>query len=391
MKWSSVHVLLIVLIVTLFDYRFKAESEINHLNHYVTPSGIIGPGCVNNQVPCQTIEQYATQPEIYFANNTCFYFQPGNHQLNSSLKLTHLQNISFKGLPSNNVVNLFLNSFVNITWRNCCLVQLTSINFILPAIYTFGIVFKQTQLIQLFNISVTANGHNTGCGAILSQQSQMSIRDCRFIGIKGLFGAAMMISESFAVTTGNNMFADCVASVGGSVYLSNSTLTLNGTNVFVNNTATTSVIYGFLKTHNGLCSHTANYPTETQLYMTNADGGAIRCGNCTLKISQYSTFKRNTAEDGGAVAGLHGRISIHDSILFDGNSADVGGAMYLEDINLRLRDSVPPTHVNPCVRNCTRPLIIFAPRVSCDLSRARSCSRCAMCSADHEDRRPTAG
>ena len=60
MKWSSV--LLVVLIVALYDAGFKAE--INCLNHYVTPSEIIGPGCVNNQVPCQTIEQYATRPEM---------------------------------------------------------------------------------------------------------------------------------------------------------------------------------------------------------------------------------------------------------------------------------------------------------------------------------------
>ena len=334
MKWSSVHVLLIVLTMTS---RFKADSEIKHLNRYVTPSGIIG--CINNQVPCQTIEQYATQPEIYFANNTCFYFQPGNHQLNSSLKLTHLQNISFKGLPSNSVVNLFLNSFVSITWGNCCLVQLTSINFILPDIYTFSIVFKQTQLIQLYNISVTANANNTGCSAILSQRSQMSIKDCRFIGIHGSFGAAIMMSESSATINGNNIFAYCAASAGGSVYLSNSMLTLNGTNDFMNNTAAISILYGhgFVKTPNGLCSHTAtaNYPTEARLYMISAYGGAILCGNCTLKISEYSTFKRNTAEAaGGAVAGLHGTISFHDSSLFDGNFADVGGAIYLDDTNL---------------------------------------------------------
>lgn len=192
--------LLAVLIVALYDSRFNSYC----LNHYVAPSGIIGPGCVNDQVPCQTIEQYATQPEMYFANNTCFYFQPGNHQLNSSLRLTHLQNISFEGLPSNNVVNLFLNSFVSITWGNCCLVQITSINFILPDIYTFSIVFKQTQLIELYNISVTANGHSTGCSAILSQRSGIGIRDCKFIGIQGSFGAAVMMSESSAITTGNN-------------------------------------------------------------------------------------------------------------------------------------------------------------------------------------------
>ena len=58
MKWSSV--ILTVVIVTLYDSGFKADSETNCLNHiiyYVTPRLV---GCVNDQVPCQTMEQYAT-------------------------------------------------------------------------------------------------------------------------------------------------------------------------------------------------------------------------------------------------------------------------------------------------------------------------------------------
>ena len=294
------------------------------------------------------MEQYATQPEIYFANNTCFYFQPGNHQLNSSLKLTNLRNVVFKGLPdSSNMVNIFLGTLVNITWETCWFIQFTSINFILPDNYSFSIVFKQTQPIQLYNISVTANRYITGCSAILSQQSQMSIRDCRFIGIKGLFGAAMVMSESSAVTTGNNTFANCAASAGGSVYLFNSKLTLNGINIFLNNRVTVRVkvrrFLGWVETrHYASCNHgTRNYnPIEIRYYRENAHGGAILCSNCTLLINEYSRFKSNNADAGGAVAGQTGMISIHDSTLFDGNSADTGGAMYFEDINLAFSGNV---------------------------------------------------
>ena len=349
MKWSSVHVLLIVLILTLFDYRFKADSEIKQLNRYVTPSGIIG--CVNDQVPCQTIEQYATQPEMYFADNTCFHFQPGNHQLNSSLKLTNLRNVVFKGLPdsSNMVINIFLGPFINITWEDCWCVQVISINFILPENYSFSIVFKQTQLIELHNISITANGHNTGCSAILSQRSGISIRDCKFIGIQGSFGAAIMMSESSATTNGNNTFANCTAYTGGSVYLSNSILTLNGTNVFMNSTASVPFLYNLYGLHfdnniiDAMCNHgTENYPKiYFRIYAASAYGGAILCRNCTLKINDYSTFKNNTAEYGGAIAGVHGWISINDSTLFDGNSAHYeGGAMNLDDINLTISGNV---------------------------------------------------
>jgi predicted outer membrane repeat protein len=335
--------------VAFYDSRLKAESLSNCLNRYVTPSRTIR--CFDDQVPCQTIEQYASQPEMYFANNTCFYFQPGNHQLNSSLNLTNLRNISFKGLPDN-IINVFLGSFVSITWGNCRLVQLTSINFILPNNYAFGFVFKQTQLIRLHNISVTANGYKTGCSAILSQRSEISIRDCRFIGILGSFGAAIMMSESSAITTGNNTFADCAAFAGGSVYLSNSILTLNGTNTFVNNTA--SVPWPFIdilsryhnyniinsKCNNGTGNNPGSHYPTMNLYTASAYGGAILCDNCTLTISEYSMFKRNNAKAGGAVIALNGRISVHDSTLFDGNSASVGGAMNLEDTNLAISGNV---------------------------------------------------
>ena len=66
--------------------------------------------------------------------------------------MSNLRNVVFKGLPdsSNNMVNILLGPFVNITWEDCWFVQVTSINFILPENYSFSIVFKQTQLIDLY-------------------------------------------------------------------------------------------------------------------------------------------------------------------------------------------------------------------------------------------------
>ena len=109
MKWSSESVLLMILIAALSDFRSKAE--INRLNRYVTPNRTVR--CFNDQVPCQTLEQYATQPEMYFTNNTYLYFQPGNHQLKSSLAIkTEKSTKCNGGLPDNNMIinNIFLGS-----------------------------------------------------------------------------------------------------------------------------------------------------------------------------------------------------------------------------------------------------------------------------------------
>ena len=129
------------------------------------------------------------------------------------------------------------------------------------------------------------------------------------------------------------------------MYSSNSTLILNGTNVFMNSTASVPSLYNLFSEYynniiDAICNHgTGNYP-KMRFNTASAYGGAILCSNCTLQINEYSTFKSNATEYGGAIVGLYCWISIHDSTLFDGNSAYAGGAMYLKDTNLIISGNV---------------------------------------------------
>ena len=331
MKWSTVLSVIFILVISCSS----STAEIKVLNRYVIPSRTTR--CFNDQVPCQTIEEYVSQPDMYFSNNTNFYFQPaaGNHRLNSSLILTSLRDVNFQGLPDNNVVNVLLGSFVSITWENCRFIQLTSISFMLPDIYIFSIVFKHTEPVYLYNISVIGNEYYdiTGCSAILSQQSGIGIRDCKFIRIWGSFGAAIMMSESSVITTGINTFVHNVASAGGSIYLFNTTLTINGTNLFMNNHV------NFYMDAIVFCTQ-YSITKDPDIRWYTGRGGAILCSNCTLIINEYSTFIRNSAEEGGVMAGLTGRISIYDSTSFYSNFANMGGAMYLVDIELDISGNV---------------------------------------------------
>lgn len=70
----------------------------------------------------------------------------------------------------------------------------------------------------------------------MSHQSSVDIRDSKFVAIQGTFGAALMISASNITITRNNIFIGNAASAGGSVYMFDSLLMLNGPNYFVNNT-----------------------------------------------------------------------------------------------------------------------------------------------------------
>ena len=94
-------------------------------------------------------------------------------------------------------------------------------------------------MVYLYNIiSVMGNGRrHIGCSAIMSQHSEICIKNSKFVGLHGTFGAAVMVSASNNITfAGNNKFYSNIASRGGSIYLLDSMLMLNGTNLFMNNT-----------------------------------------------------------------------------------------------------------------------------------------------------------
>ena len=77
---------------------FLLIFETAALKYYVTPNKTTG--CSNDQ------------QQVYFTNDTIFFFELGNHRLNSSLTLTNLHNLTFQGLPGNESVNVSLGSLV---------------------------------------------------------------------------------------------------------------------------------------------------------------------------------------------------------------------------------------------------------------------------------------
>ena len=85
------------------------------IKNYVTPNKTIG--CFDDWSSCLTLQEYANQSNVYFTNDTIFYFKSGSHILNSSLTLTNLHNFIFQGLPGHESVNISLGSLVTITWK----------------------------------------------------------------------------------------------------------------------------------------------------------------------------------------------------------------------------------------------------------------------------------
>ena len=298
------------------------------LKYYVTPNKTLH--CADNQFTCLTLQEYANQPDIYFTSDTIFYFEPGRHMLKSSLNFVNAHNFTFQGLSDSKVPNVMFDSLVSITWDGCSNIKVSSIVFTLLSDFTLSIIFRKTYLVQLSAVTIVGYSWNIGCSAIMSHQSSVDIRDSKFIGIQGLFGAALMISASNVTITKNNMSIGNTATAGGSIFLYDSTLMLNGTNRFINNTSRgRSQVRGL----DSMCNYTISN------YMYYLGGGAIICVKSTLMINEYSSFTRNTAtslSDGGAISAQVGTISICGSISFHSNHAYHSGAMILDGVSLKL-------------------------------------------------------
>ena len=175
----------------LITLSYSLIFETNGLKNYVTPNKTVQ--CSNGWSNCLTLEEYASQPDDYFKNNTIFEFEPGTHRLNRSLAFTNLHNFTLLGKYSE-VINVMLGPLVCITWENCSSIEISSISFILED-FTFSIIFEHSYLVQLSDISVYGIVEYIGCSSVLSRYSTIHIQDTQFAGIQGSFGAAMKIYQ----------------------------------------------------------------------------------------------------------------------------------------------------------------------------------------------------
>ena len=256
--------------------------------------------CCDEQRPCLTLNQYASYSDVYFINNSIFYFCPGMHRLDESLLLENLYKFSFQGLS--NGVDIEVDSSATITWNASMNIKISSIRFILHDNFTSIMRFKHSQFVQLSNISIYGNGSN-GCSAIIGQGATLNIKNSTFIGINGFLGAAIMTVASNITFAGSNSFANNTAVIGGCIYMSDSSLILNGNSQFLNNKCT-SVKYYYnskdLATREmSLCN---NYSNSEEVFIWGCCGGALFMDNGNLTIQGNASFTLNTADgEGGAM------------------------------------------------------------------------------------------
>ncbi len=327
-------VLLIVLTMLLF-VKIDASVITEKLN-YVTPNK--GIECSTNrsqfESSCLTLQEYASRPDVYFKNDTIFYFEPGEHKLNSSLKLENLSNVTLQGSQGNGELKviIYFETSVTVTWEQCRNIEVSSITFNLLDNFIYVIVFSQSQAVLLRDIFVNSTGiiAVSGCSSIVCQQSEVRIVDCKFWGIQGSLGAAMFISESNATFIGN-VFHGNTASYGGSLYLFNSLVLLNGT-IFLHNNSSNQDM------HMNDCSYMY---TLSENHLTRSSGGAIYSNSSNLTIGG-AVFLENFALQGkgGALSAENGVILFQGITLFFNNFALGGGAILINSLSVKVNGNI---------------------------------------------------
>ena len=294
--------------VSLFLTMAAFIASVDSSTNYVLPTDGNSTLCQQNPIiQCLTFNQYTNNQDQYFHSNTIFVFLPGNHHLNTSLRLSDVQHMSFHGelTSAGESVTVFLDPNMSLGWTNCDQIEIHSLSFISIGNFEYRLIFVNVQDVSLNNTSIIGNRPGNGCSAIAIQSSKISIADSIFAGIRGQLGAVLALNSSQVIFNGINTLSNNMAKLGGAVFSINSSIQMFGTMNLMNNTATMNL--------ESDTNFNCNYS-----YQDMEIGGAIFADSSNVTINSCAAFVNNSAKFfGGALATVNNSTFIVDDSLCD--------------------------------------------------------------------------
>ena len=302
----------------------------------------------NQFVPCRLFNDYAREGDQYFVDNTIFTFLPGTHQLDVSLDLKNLTNITLLASDKDNNVSLVFSPLVNVMWTNCADVQISDLNIVLsgreipPDDHTIfaSMVFSSGLRSSLSRLTFLGTKAMSST-AIFVRDSSIKINDLSVLGIRSFRGAALLADNSTLDISGLNTFSSNHATDrSGAMALYNCICNISGKASFTKNIAKwggAMTSYGGIHNIYGDMSFINNVAT--------GDGGALDVFSSLFNISGNVSFVNNSADNGGALSiyadyGQNTSI-ILDNAVFIGNYASFsGGAVTLDHGNHNITGSM---------------------------------------------------
>ena len=353
-----------VIVMIILAWRTSADF------HYVKPD--------NYSMPCQqclTLDEYAQQADKYFTTGSTFLFLLGNHTLWTTVNLTNVSDVEFRGMGTDVTIIHGNNSIIS-CWKvnNLTIDGLTLKTTIIRVLRSKNILIKNSTFL---GSSLSCNysliycliiGKSMRGGAINAAHTDLTIINSNFIGNYAFSGGGSIYIASGDLNLINSNFMSGGAYFGGAIYAKLSNVTMdsnsshNGQVIFSENRSQRGgalfldrTIAVFKETvvifqHNsaglggGIFSikSSLNFTrTSTNLFIGNnasGDGGAIWLGFTKMALSRYTntSFINNKARsDGGALYGSNAKMEFNGSVTFSNNSAERGGGMFLLSVTLK--------------------------------------------------------
>ena len=302
----------LIIALSLSATYISASASVN----YVVPTNRRTLSCQSGL--CLTLNDYLTSPENYFNSNSTFVFFAGSHEVNTSLKISGIYNLTLEGTITERAVTIVLKPQVSLIWDNCEDIEINSLTFLLSGHSDFRMTIVSTLNILFHNVTITGNESATQCSAIEVTSSEVLISESHFMGISGKVGAALSIDSSEITFDGSTNFSNCIAQLGGAFYTRNSTIHMLGTMNFTNNTARLSVFSNRSSDSGGNIECLCNLS-----HYDSGLGGAIFSDNSTIVISTRASFVNNRAMTlGGAV------VLVNNSTLIANDSKPVHSSIF---------------------------------------------------------------
>ena len=292
--------------------------------YYVKPTSS-NTTCPEEGVPCFTFSHYASKPNGYFASNTSLILLPGNHSLDSELRINNI-------------------TFLSVSVANETSPTDTMVTCSPAGKFWFGSVEDVHVRDLVFS----------GCvNNIITSVIEFTLEDCTLLGQPQIGTGLMMISVSNASIVWST-FRSFTSDIGGAILVNNSSVSITSS-VFQRNQAkqaggSVSVLFTNLTIQNSrfldnivhgkggaINAYFSNIIVQDSVFISNnvssidlldfSQGGAVCVSESTVTMYN-ATFCGNVALFGGAFLAYDSVSSIHDST-FMKNVAYHGGAIYI--------------------------------------------------------------
>ena len=345
----STLVLVAALLINILSYCSAGKV------YCVTPTATSCSSCPHN-IHCATLSEYAQKAELYFTSNTTMVYLPGGHVLDKNITVANVARLTMHGESSSgNRATVVCNGSVGLCFTNTVDLKIDSLVFTscsrkYPG-FSSGLFLQSAHYTELVNCSFH---DNLGTALAVNNTNITLAGNTEFTHNKATsnwcLGGGIIAVNSNLTFTGNTSFLENNAKLklpnifcdgdGGAIYASSNTvLSFNGTNNFINNAA--GIEGGAIYTEN---NSVLSFKGISNFINNSADnnGGAIYTNkSVVLTFDGISNFINNSADynGGGAIsANTNSNLTFNGMVKFANNvcsgklyanGGSVGGGVYM--------------------------------------------------------------